>query len=175
MTGSLRLPIAVLAASLTLGGSAFAQSATAPVGTIAPAPAPATVPAVSETGQPGTMGSSQPETTDKVPAVEAGAAAAAVMVPMDKAEAPVQALNLMVGQVDDMDVIGADGNEIGGVGNVLGDQTGKAIAISIDVGGFLGIGDKTVILSLSDLTLDMGRLRTTLTKQQIENLPDFSG
>ena len=167
MTRSRLFCAALLSGSVALGIPAFAQTDAAP----------ATAPSTGETGQPGTMGSSQPETTDKAPAAPPAspAAAAVVLVPIDKTEAPVPQLNLMVGQVDEMDVIGADGNEIGGVGNVLGDQAGNAKALSVDVGGFLGIGEKTVILNLSDVTLDTGRLRTTLTKQQIETLPDFSG
>ncbi len=173
MTRSLFLRAAILAGSVALAGSAFAQSDTAP----------AAAPSTGETGQPGTMGSSQPETTDKTPAPvpatpaapsETPTNAAAVMVPIGKDEAPVPQLNLMVGQVGEMHVIGADGNEIGEVGNILGDQTGAAKAISVEVGGFLGIGEKTVILNLSDVTLDLGRLRTTLTKQQIEQLPGLS-
>ena len=184
MTRSRLFCAALLSGSVALGIPAFAQTDAAP----------ATAPSTGETGQPGTMGSSQPETTDKAPVAGTStnpadapsaaspaatsaspAAAAVVLVPIDKTEAPVPQLNLMVGQVDEMDVIGADGNEIGGVGAVLGDQAGNAKALSVDVGGFLGIGEKTVILNLSDVTLDTGRLRTTLTKQQIETLPDFSG
>ena len=102
-------------------------------------------------------------------------AASDVLVPVDNDHAPVPQLNLMAGQVQDMDVIGADNAKVGEVKNVLGGANGNVTAISVDVGGFLGIGSKSVILMLSDVKLDMGRLRTNLTKQQIEHLPGSGG
>nr|WP_246367818.1 PRC-barrel domain-containing protein [Aurantimonas endophytica] len=81
----------------------------------------------------------------------------------------------MSGQVEELQVIGADDEEIGQVAAVLGDQNGQPQAVSVEIGGFLGIGSKTVILMLTDVRLDLGRLRTVLTKDEIENLPDFGG
>nr|WP_246233229.1 PRC-barrel domain-containing protein [Aurantimonas aggregata] len=81
----------------------------------------------------------------------------------------------MSGQVKELQVIGADDEEIGEVNAVLGDQNGQPQAVSVEIGGFLGIGAKTVILMLTDVRLDLGKLRTVLTKNEIENLPDFGG
>lgn len=100
---------------------------------------------------------------------------ATVLVPIEKDDVPVNALNLMVDQVEDLDVIGADGNAIGEVEDVLGDQNGQPQAIVVEVGGFLGVGEKNVILMLNDVSLDMGKLRTKLTKEQIETLPEYGG
>ncbi|MCQ0987732.1 PRC-barrel domain-containing protein [Jiella marina] len=96
-----------------------------------------------------------------------------VLVPIEDDDAPVPQLNLMAGQVEDMDVIGPDGEEIGDIENILGNQDGNAQAITVDVGGFLGIGEKTVIIMIDDVSLDMGRLRTTMSKDEIESLPAF--
>ncbi|MBP0614383.1 PRC-barrel domain-containing protein [Jiella sp. KSK16Y-1] len=101
--------------------------------------------------------------------------ASGVLAPISKEDAPVPQLNLMVGQVDEMKLIGADGQEVGEVDSVLGDANGNAMAITVEVGGFLGIGEKTVVLMLSDVSLDMGRIQTKLTKEQIEKLPAFGG
>ena len=35
--------------------------------------------------------------------------------------------------------------------------------------------EKNVILMLNDVSLDMGKLRTQLTKEQIETLPEYGG
>ncbi|MCB8838640.1 PRC-barrel domain-containing protein [Aurantimonas sp. VKM B-3413] len=101
--------------------------------------------------------------------------ASSILVPIGKDDAPVPSLNLMVDQVEELDVVGADGSDLGEVSNVLGDQTGQPKAVTVEVGGFLGVGQKTVILMLQDVTLDLGKLRTTLTKEQIEKMPDFNG
>ncbi|MBO0902822.1 PRC-barrel domain-containing protein [Jiella sonneratiae] len=102
-------------------------------------------------------------------------AAAGVLAALGEDEAPVPQLNLMVGQVEEMDVVGPNGETVGEVDDVLGDANGNAKAITVEVGGFLGIGQKTVILMLSDVSLDMGRVKTPLTKDQIEKLPAFGG
>ncbi|WP_407936918.1 PRC-barrel domain-containing protein [Jiella pelagia] len=74
-----------------------------------------------------------------------------------------------------MDVVGPNGEPVGEVDDVLGDANGNATAITVEVGGFLGIGEKTVILMLDEVSLDMGRIKTALTKEQIEELPSFGG
>ncbi|WP_245515024.1 PRC-barrel domain-containing protein [Jiella endophytica] len=102
-------------------------------------------------------------------------AAAGVLAPIEDDNAPVPQLNLMVGQVEDMDLVGPNDEEVGEIDGILGDANGSAKAITVDVGGFLGIGEKTIILMLSDLSLDMGRIKTKLTKDEIEKLPAFGG
>ncbi|MCE7027470.1 PRC-barrel domain-containing protein [Jiella avicenniae] len=102
-------------------------------------------------------------------------AASGVLAAIEKDEAPVAQLNLMVDQVEEMDVVGPNGETVGEVDDVLGDANGNAKAITVEVGGFLGIGEKTVILMLDDVSLDMGRVKTALTKEQIEELPAFGG
>ncbi|MAU98922.1 MAG: hypothetical protein CMP81_24080 [Fulvimarina sp.] len=105
----------------------------------------------------------------------APAATAGVLAVIDRDEVPVPQLNLMVDQVDDMDVVGPNDERVGEVEDVLGDAQGNAKAITVEVGGFLGIGEKQVILMLSEVSLDMGRIKTQLTKDQIEKLPAFGG
>ncbi|MER0238765.1 PRC-barrel domain-containing protein [Fulvimarina sp. MAC8] len=103
------------------------------------------------------------------------AATSQVLVPIDNEETPVPALNLMAGQVAEMNVIGSDNEEIGEVSEVLGDQNGVPQAVVIEVGGFLGLGEKRIVLMLNRLSLDLGRLRTSLTANEISELPEFQG
>ncbi|HEX2019892.1 MAG TPA: PRC-barrel domain-containing protein [Aurantimonas sp.] len=132
---------------------------------------------------PATPSAAAPADTAPEPVPEEAAPAAAetappasgVLAAIDSDEVPVVSLNLMSGQVEDLKVIGADDEEIGEVAAVLGDQNGQPQAVTVEIGGFLGIGEKTVILMLTDVRLDLGRLRTVLTKTEIENLPDFAG
>ncbi|SMC44768.1 PRC-barrel domain-containing protein [Fulvimarina manganoxydans] len=123
-----------------------------------------------------TMASAQQAAAqDQTSGTATPSASANVLVPIEKDDVPVNSLNLMVDQVEDLDVIGADGKAIGEVEDVLGDQTGQPKAVVVEVGGFLGVGEKNVILMLNDVSLDMGKLRTQLTKEQIETLPEYGG
>jgi hypothetical protein len=85
----------------------------------------------------------------------------------------VQPFNLSVDKLDDMSIAGPAGEEIGEIDEVLVDASGKPTAVSAEVGGFLGIGDKNVVIGLDRLRLDGERLVTDLTKEQIEALPAY--
>ena len=75
--------------------------------------------------------------------------------------------------VGDMRVIGADGESIGEVEDVLIDSTGRVVAVSVEAGGFLGMGDRDVIMQLDSLELQGDEFTTTLTREEIEALPDW--
>lgn len=83
----------------------------------------------------------------------------------------VQPFNLSVDRIEDMDLYAPAGEEIGEIEDVLVDAAGKPVAVTADVGGFLGIGDRTVVIGLDQVRLDGERLTTGMTKQQIEALP----
>jgi hypothetical protein len=85
----------------------------------------------------------------------------------------VQPFNLSVDRIEDMDLYAPGGDEIGEVEEVLVDATGKPMAVAAEVGGFLGIGDKTVTIGLDQIRLDGERLVTGMSKEQIEALPDW--
>ncbi|MDY8108355.1 PRC-barrel domain-containing protein [Fulvimarina sp. 2208YS6-2-32] len=116
-----------------------------------------------------------PETPESPAGQPPAGANAMVLVPIDRDDAPVPPLNLMVDQVEELTVIGADDEVIGEVDDVLGDQNGQPQAIVVEAGGFLGLGEKRIILMLNQLSLDMGRLRTALTKNEISSLPEYPG
>lgn len=74
-----------------------------------------------------------------------------------------------------------DANEehVGDVADLVLDSQGDVEAVIVDVGGFLGLGAKPVELDLEDVTIEEqdGSLRiyTMLTKQQMEELPEYQG
>ncbi|MBB4002527.1 PRC-barrel domain-containing protein [Aurantimonas endophytica] len=164
-------PVLLAAALLfsTTALPALAQDASTPPAATPPAAAPADAPA--EPAPAEAPAAEAPATPAEAPPPPASG----VMAAIDPEDVPVVSLNLMSGQVEELQVIGADDEEIGQVAAVLGDQNGQPQAVSVEIGGFLGIGSKTVILMLTDVRLDLGRLRTVLTKDEIENLPDFGG
>jgi sporulation protein YlmC with PRC-barrel domain len=70
-----------------------------------------------------------------------------------------------------MDVYSTNGEEIGDIDEVLVNASGQPVAVSVEVGGFLGIGDREVIVQLNQLRLDGQRFVVSLTREQIEALP----
>lgn len=85
----------------------------------------------------------------------------------------VPTLNLSVDEIDGMDIYDSTGEKVGEVDDVLVGQDGTSMAASLDIGGFLGIGEKDVVLPLDSLTKGEDGLRTTMTKEELESLPDY--
>lgn len=83
----------------------------------------------------------------------------------------VAAFNRSVDEIEDADLLNAAGEEIGEVEEVLVDAGGRAVAIVADVGDFLGIGDKEVIIGLDLVELRGDDLVTTLTREELAGLP----
>jgi outer membrane biosynthesis protein TonB len=68
-------------------------------------------------------------------------------------------------------VYGARGNTIAEVQDVVMGPGNEVQSVLIDVGGFLGLGEKRVALSIDQLQMQGDRLITQLTEEQAEALP----
>jgi hypothetical protein len=82
----------------------------------------------------------------------------------------VERFNLSVDQLEDMDIHGPGGERIGEIDDVLMTPEGEIAAVSVEVGGFLGIGDKEVVMELNQLRREGDAIMTDLTKEQIKAL-----
>jgi hypothetical protein len=92
------------------------------------------------------------------------------------------------------DVIGPDNAQVGDVNDMLFDKNGKVMGLIVGVGGFLGIGEKSVAIDMSAFQVvpaDTGsgttgapaatgssdptnvKLKVTWTKDQLKEAPDF--
>ena len=93
------------------------------------------------------------------------------------------------------DVLGPDNAHIGNVSDMLFDKNGKILGLIVGVGGFLGIGEKSVAIDMSafqPVPPDTGsstgagggmasrnddptmvKLKVSWTKDQLKNAPDF--
>ncbi len=83
------------------------------------------------------------------------------------------------------DVLGPDNARIGSVNDLLFDGTGKIIGVVVGVGGFLGIGTKSVAIDMSAFNavpVDTAgnandpsnvKLKVAWTKDQLQDAPDF--
>lgn len=85
----------------------------------------------------------------------------------------VPGLEMSVDDLEDMELVGANGEEIGEVEEVLADSSEQPAAVVVEAGGFLGIGEKSVLIGLDRLTLTGDRLVTQMTKEEIEALPEW--
>lgn len=70
-------------------------------------------------------------------------------------------------------VYGSDDKNVGEIGDVVMSQDGKVDAIIIDVGGFLGVGEKEVAVGMDNLAFMSDKdgnhyLYTNLTKEQLD-------
>lgn len=83
----------------------------------------------------------------------------------------VKPYNLTLRQLEDADVYGEDGNQIGEVQRFLGDDMNNVIAVTVETEGFLGIGGEDVVVPLDQLQLVGDRFVTALTEDQLEAMP----
>ncbi|WP_116087047.1 PRC-barrel domain-containing protein [Tropicimonas sp. IMCC34011] len=75
-------------------------------------------------------------------------------------------------EIDDIDVIGADGEEVGEIENVLVDDSGVPVAYVVEINdGFLDLGDSDVVIGFDALTWENGHYTTTMTSGEVEALP----
>lgn len=90
---------------------------------------------------------------------------------LDDDDRTTQWQGMTVEQLEDMDIVNAQGDSIGEVEEVLADAQGNIVAVTAEVGGFLGIGDREVVVSLEHLQLQGDRFMTNLTSEQLETMP----
>jgi hypothetical protein len=109
------------------------------------------------------------------PAVLAQAAPdAAGLKEVEDDDLRVETLGLTVDQLDGMDVLGP-GGKVGEVDDVLADASGRVVAVTVEAGGFLGFGERKVVVGLDQLKNTDGRVVTTMTKDQVKVLPAWNG
>jgi hypothetical protein len=78
----------------------------------------------------------------------------------------------------DVTIMGQKDEKIGQISDLLVDQQGNIVAAVVGVGGFLGIGQKNVAINFDALNFTKDKdgdpqARLTLTKEELENAPDF--
>jgi hypothetical protein len=82
----------------------------------------------------------------------------------------VPPFNKQAENLEGTDIVTPGGDEIGEVKHVLVDASGQPVAVAAEVGGFLGIGQKMVVISLNRLQLKDDDLVTPLSKEELQGL-----
>jgi hypothetical protein len=85
----------------------------------------------------------------------------------------VTAFNVTVGELESADLYSAGGEEIGDVEDVLMTADGEIVALSAEIGGFAGIGEKEVLIGLDAVVWDGDRVIARLTKDEFGSLPTW--
>jgi sporulation protein YlmC with PRC-barrel domain len=85
----------------------------------------------------------------------------------------VTAFNVTVGELESADIYSAGGEEIGDVEDVLMNAEGEIVALSAEIGGFIGIGEREVLIGLDALVWDGDRVIARMTEDQFGTLPTW--
>jgi len=85
----------------------------------------------------------------------------------------VPAFNLTVDELDGISLYDRTGERVGELDDVLIGEDGKSMAASLDIGGFLGLGERDVVVPFDSLTLGEEGLITTMDKEGLESLPEY--
>lgn len=119
-------------------------------------------------------GSAMAQTTATTPAPASDNPVIVVLPPVTQGAAPA---HFLIDDLDDEDVYGVDGAKIGEIEDFVVDTEGQIAAVVVEVGGFLGIGEKEVLVDWSALDIQVtdGDLRVnapTLTREELEAAAD---
>ena len=85
----------------------------------------------------------------------------------------IEPLGMTVGELDGAAVYDPAGERIGEVDDILMGSDGSSMAASLDIGGFLGMGEKDVAIPVTDLTAVEDGFTVNMTKEQLEAMPEF--
>lgn len=71
------------------------------------------------------------------------------------------------------ELYGSNNQSIAEIENVVV-KDGKVSSVLVDVGGFLGLGERRVSIPLDRLRFENGRLTTTMTEKEVQNLKPYN-
>lgn len=84
--------------------------------------------------------------------------------------------NMSTDEIVGKSVVSRNGEEIGNVDDVVTDPTsGQKFAV-VDVGGFLGVGQKSIVIELAELQMASGedRIQSDLTREELQTKTEYS-
>ncbi len=78
--------------------------------------------------------------------------------------------------LDDMSVVNSSGDKIGELDEIVLSKQDNQLYAVVEVGGFLGAGEKEVVIPLKELTMRDGKLwapLTASTQEQLKSRPEY--
>lgn len=119
--------------------------------------------AQSDYGSEPTQGSATQSTTPTTPTMSEGTTSEGLT-------------NMTAEELEGKKVVTLTGEEVGEIGEVGESPAHGGRIATVEVGGFLGVGEKTIAIPLSDLdksVSDEDSVRTTMTRSSIESQAEF--
>ena len=113
-----------------------------------------------------------------VPSQGQGQHAGSAVLREPSGEVMVPPFNLSSTELEDMNLLSDTGEEIGEIEKVLVDENGQPAAVTAEIGGYLGVGQKIVVIDLDRLQLrgdDEPDLATTYTKEELQGMQAWPG
>ena len=95
--------------------------------------------------------------------------------------APVPVTEVSVDDLVGAELYGTDYEHIGSIGDVVLGPEGEASYVTVDIGGFLGIGAREVAIGFDEITILRGAAGTDLqvhiaaTQEMLEDMPEYPG
>jgi sporulation protein YlmC with PRC-barrel domain len=119
-----------------------------------------------------------PAASTTEPAADSTAAAAPETTPPEAAIEPAAGIpGMRASEILGASVNSPDGTSIGEISEVIVQSNGSINGVVVDVGGFLGLGEKPVLLGWNDLSFagnaDDVVVSTALSKEQLNSLPAY--
>jgi hypothetical protein len=153
-------PVFGLAAAMTIAmlAPAVAQTSTSD-------PAPATPPGASS---PATTAPAAPPTSAPAPGTTTGSTTATS--PLGTATRM-----LAVNALEDMDLVGADGKEVGDIEGVVENNADKKQFVLVERGGFLGFGAKEIAIPVENIAVQGEKVTLrNMDAAQLDGMTEFS-
>jgi hypothetical protein len=84
--------------------------------------------------------------------------------------------NMNADEIVGKSVVSQNGEEIGDVEDVVTDPTSGQKYAVVDVGGFLGVGQKSVVIGLNELKMSAAddRIQSELTREELQTQTEYS-
>ncbi len=98
-----------------------------------------------------------------------------VLVEVEDSETLLDVFNITVDELKGMTIYGEEGKQVGHIDAILATPDGKVAAVTADVGGFLGIGEREVVIPASKIRFEGLRMSLPMTKEEVEALPKWQG
>ena len=83
----------------------------------------------------------------------------------------VKPYNVTLRDLEDAEVYGVEGDQLGEVERFLGDEMNNVVAVTVETEGFLGFGGEDVVVPLDQMQLEGDRFVTPLTEEQLKAMP----
>lgn len=84
--------------------------------------------------------------------------------------------NMSTDEIVGKAVVSRTGEEIGNVDEIVTDPTSNQKFAVVDVGGFLGVGQKSIVIALDELQMSSGddRIQSDLTREELQTKTEYS-